>query len=143
MSLQENKALVRHVLNELFSHQNLDVVDEYLAPDFVGHDAPPGISPGRQGVKEFVQARARAFSDSRFTIEDQVAEGDRVVTRWTAHHTHTGEFLGVPATGKEATVTGMMLHRIANGKIQEEWGEYDLFGLFRQIGAIAAPGSGG
>lgn len=142
MSARDNKDLVRHVLNELFNNQNLDVVDEYLAPDFVGHNVPPNISPDRQGVKQFARARANAFSGSRFTIEDQVAEGDQVVTRWTSRHTHTGEFLGVPPTGKEVTITGIMIHQIANGKIKEEWGEYDLFGLFQQLGVVEAPGPG-
>ena len=139
MSARENKALVRHVLDELFSEQNLSVVDEYYAPDFVGHSPPPGISSTRAGVKQFISARAGAFSDSRFSIEDQIAEGDTVATRFTSRHTHTGDFLGVPATGKEVTIAGIMLHRVEDGKIKEEWTVSDMLGLLRQIGALPAP----
>jgi steroid delta-isomerase-like uncharacterized protein len=108
----------------------------------VGHSPPPGISPDRQGVKQFVRARSDAFSGSGFTIEDQIAEGDRVATRFASRHTHTGDFMGIPATGKEAVITGIMVHRVENGKITDEWTESDMLGLLKQLGAIEAPGSG-
>ena len=142
MAARENKELIRHVLNELFENYNLGVVDEYHAADFVGHSPPPGISPDRQGVKQFARARASAFSDSRFTIEDQIAEDDKVVTRFTSRHTHTGVFMSIPATGKEVTITGIMIHRVVDGKIRDEWTESDMLGLLKQLGVLEAQGSG-
>lgn len=136
MSAKENKRLISHVLNELILKQNLDIVDEYCASDFVLHEPPPGISPDREGVKQFHRARDRAFSDSRFTINDQIAEGDKVVSRWTSHNKHTGEFMGIPPTGVQATVSGVSIHRLDEGKIKEEWTLADMLGLFRQLGAL-------
>ncbi|MDX1613337.1 MAG: ester cyclase [Candidatus Promineifilaceae bacterium] len=143
MSALQNKELVRHVLKELFENQNLTVVNEHYARDFVGHNSPPSIPPNREGVKQFVQARASAFSDSRFVIEDQFAEKDRVATRISSRHIHTGEFLGVPATGKEVVITGIMIHRVENGKITDEWTESDMLGLLKQLGAMEAPAATG
>jgi steroid delta-isomerase-like uncharacterized protein len=81
-----------------------------------------------------------AFPDVHFTIDEQIAEGDKVVTRWTGHGTHKGELAGIPATGKSATVTGMGVDRIVNGKIVESWGIFDQFGMMQQLGVIPAAG---
>lgn len=136
MSAEEKKEIVRYVMEELFKSKNPAVVDEYYTSDFVGHEPPPGISPNREGIKEFVNARANAFSDSQFTIEDQIAEGDKVVTRWSSRHTHTGEFLGVPPTGKEASISGISIHRMRESRIAEEWTLADMLGLIEQLGVL-------
>ena len=118
---EENKALSRRVSREVFGQGNLAVVDEVYAPDYVDHNAPPLPDPGVEGFKQRVTMFRTAFPDASVTIEDQIAEGDRVVTHWTGHGTHTGEFAGGAPTNKEITVTGMSVDRIVNGKIVESW----------------------
>ena len=99
----------------------------------------PGLAPGLQGAKLAFQFTLNAFSDFRHTIEDQIAEGDRVVTSIRAYGTHTGEFLGIAPTGKEVSMRGIAIHRIANGKLVEHWGRVDNVGLLIQLGAITVP----
>ena len=139
MSTEENKALVRRVF-EAFNNQNLAVVDELLeeryAPAFVWHDAPPGFSPGLAGFKQAFTASWTAFPDGHWTIEDQIAEGDKVTTRYTGRGTHRGEFLGVPPTGKQASWTGIEIDRIEEDKIVETWLIADLLGMMQQLGVI-------
>lgn len=144
MSAQENKnkEIYRHVLNELYNHANLEVIDEHLSPDFVYHVSMPGISPDREGAKQFVRGITSAFSDIRYTVEDLVAEGDKVVARWSSRGVHTGELMGVPATGKEVTTTGISMARIVDGKIREVWSEFDALGMLQQLGAMEAPATG-
>lgn len=144
MSAQENKnkEIYRHVLNELYNHANLEVIDEHLSPDFVYHVSMPGISPDREGAKQFVRGITSAFSDIRYTVEDLVAEGDKVVARWSSRGVHTGELIGVPATGKEVTTTGISMARIVDGKIKEVWSEFDALGMLQQLGAMEAPATG-
>lgn len=142
MSAQENKEIYRHVLNELYNRANLEVIDEHLSPDFVYHVSMPGISPDREGAKQFVRGITSAFSDIRYTVEDLVAEGDKVVARWSSRGVHTGELIGVPATGKEVTTTGISMARIVDGKIKELWSEFDALGMLQQLGAMEAPATG-
>jgi predicted ester cyclase len=94
---------------------------------------------GRQGIKQFYGMLRAAFPDLHFTIEDQIAAGDRVVTRWTANGTHNGEFQGISPTGKQITIAGIDIDRLANGKVVECWPVADELGLLRQLGAIPAP----
>ena len=142
MSAQDNKEIYRHVLNELYNRANLEVIDEHLSPDFVYHVSMPGISPDRAGAKQFVRGITSAFSDIRYTVEDLVAEGDKVVARWSSRGVHTGELMGVPATGKEVTTTGISMARIVDGKIKEVWSEFDALGMLQQLGAMEAPATG-
>jgi len=137
---EENKALFRRFVEEVWQDGNVDAIDKYYAAHYVDHNAPPGMPPGREGVKAFAAMLASAFSDAVVTVEDQIAEGDRVVTRWSAKNTHTGEFLGIPATGKQVTVTGITLGRIAGGKLVEEWSQSDMMGLMGQLGVVPPPG---
>ena len=81
-----------------------------------------------------------AFPDMQLTIEDQIAEGDKVVTRWTARGTHQGELMGIPPTGKQATVTGITVGRVANGKFVESWSNFDALGMMQQLGVVPVPG---
>lgn len=95
---------------------------------------------GREGFKQFVLMYRSAFPDMHITIEDQIAEGDKVVSRWTARGTHQGELMGIPPTGKQATVTGINIERFANGKFVEEWSNFDALGLLQQLGVVTTLG---
>jgi steroid delta-isomerase-like uncharacterized protein len=136
----ENKALSRRLLEEAFNAGRLDVTDELVANDYVGHDAAlPEEVRGPAGLKELIGGYRAAFPDIHLAIEDQIADGDRVVTRWSGKGTHQGELMGMPATGKQATVTGITIDRIAAGRIAESWTSWDTLGLMQQLGAIPAP----
>ena len=145
MSTESNKAIARRFLEEVFGQGKLAVADEIVAPDHVDHGpgALPGMPPGPEGSKLLVMGYRNAFPDIHFTIDEQIAEGDKVVTRWTAHATNTGELAGIPATGKSATVTGIGVDRIVIGKIVESWGLFDQFGMMQQLGVIPAPAQAG
>ncbi len=138
MSTVENKAIDRRFTEEVWNRGNLAVVDELMRADYNGHD--PTIPTGSAGFKQFVLMYRRAFPDVHLTIEDQMAEGDKVVSRWTAHGTHRGELMGIAPTGKQVTVTGINIERIANGKLVEGWSNYDTLGMLQQLGVIPAPG---
>ena len=141
MSTEANKAISRRFLEEIFGQGKLAVADEIIAPNHVnsGPGALPGLPPGPEGSKQIVMVYRNAFPDVQFTIDEQIAEGDKVMTRWTAHGTHKGELAGIPPTGKSSTVTGMGVDRIMNGKIVESWGIFDQFGMMQQLGVIPTP----
>lgn len=136
---EENKALARRYNEEVWNNRNLDVIDELMADDMVDHALPPQIPPGPDGAKAFVGMYVSAFPDVKITIDDLVAEGDKVVTRWTATGRHEGELMGIPATGKQVTVTGIDITRYSGGKIVEHWGEFDQMGMMQQLGVVPAP----
>jgi steroid delta-isomerase-like uncharacterized protein len=119
---EENKAVARRIVEEVWNKKNLDAIDELIAADYVDHTLPPGVPPGRDGAKAFIGMYVNAFPDVKITIEDMIAKGDKVVTRWSATGTHTGELMGIPATGKQITVTGLDITRFAGGKSVEFWG---------------------
>ena len=137
---EENKAIFRRFVEEGFNQGDLDVFNELVAPDFVNHSAPPGVPPTREGWKQLAGMFRAAFPDMHLHIEDEIAEGDRVTTRFTAHGTHQGELMGIPATGKEVNVGGINIARIAGGKIMERWEEFDTMGMMVQLGVVPAPG---
>jgi steroid delta-isomerase-like uncharacterized protein len=138
MSAEENKRISRRVVDEAFTEGNLDVIDELVAENFVNHDpaAPPDLPPGREGFKELVRFYRSAFPDAELKTDDQIAEGDKVVSRWTGRGTHQGDFAGIPATGRQTTVTGITIDRIEGGRIVESWNEFNQLGLLQQLGAI-------
>ena len=137
MSAEVNKALARRVLEEMFNKGNLDVADELLAPDYVDHDpAMPEDIHGPEGFKQYVSGYRSAFSDLHLEIEDQIAEGDKVVTRWTGTGTHDGELSGIVPTGKQLTLPGMEIVRISGGKLVEGWEGYDTMNMLRQLGVM-------
>ena len=141
MSAEENKTLVRRWFEELFNAENLDVADEFVAQDHVAHDPVlPDLPPGPEGDKQVVNFYHSAFPDANITIEDQIAEGDEVATRWTGRGTHQGELMGVPASGNRVEVSGMTINRVSGGKIAETWTNYDVLGMMQQIGAVPSPG---
>jgi predicted ester cyclase len=141
MSTEENKALVRRFYEEI-DKGNIDILDELMAEDYVDHNPPPfpGIAPGREGVKYAF----KIFWDATpgyHTIEDQIAEGDKVVTRLTSYGKHTGDLPGAPATGNEMKMTSITIHRIADGKLVEKWAEKDVIALLQQIGVMPPMGA--
>jgi steroid delta-isomerase-like uncharacterized protein len=137
---EQNKARIRRVIEEAYSRGNLAVVDEVAASDLVIH-APSQDIRGREGAKQYVTMLRNAFPDLHFTIEDQIAEGDMVVTRWTARGTHKGNFQGLPATGRPIRLMGTDIDRMTDGKVVECWAHVDELGLMQQLGAIGADGT--
>src|SRR3712207_886963 len=114
MSTEENKALLRRFFEDLFMQGDLAIADEIVAASYVNHNPMPGETPGREGLKQFVTMLRTAFPDAAWTIEDQVAEGEKVVTRFTVTGTHQAEFAGIPATGKSVRGTALNIHRVAD-----------------------------
>jgi predicted ester cyclase len=125
---EESKALVRRWLAEVFTQGNVRQVDEFFAHNYILHDPNlPEAVHGHEGIRWYVTMYSAAFPDARFIIEDQIAEGDKVVTRWTGQGTNWGGFLSIPPTGNRATVSGIEVDRIAGGKIDEAWVSYHPF----------------
>ena len=135
---EQNKALARRALEEVWNQGKLAVVDELTASNAISHDpnVPGGKFTGVEGAKQYVQVYRAAFPDVHITIDDQIAEGDKVVTRWTAIGTHKGGLMGVPPTNKRATVTGIAIDRYQGGKVVESWTSYDMLGLLQQLGVV-------
>ena len=130
---EENKALVRRLIKEV-EKGNVDVIDDLLAPDFVDHDLLPGQRPDRQGYKQGLSEDHGAFSNLSITIEDQISEGDKVVTRLTWRGTHDrGKIMGKPPTGKRVESRAIFVHRISEGKVKEEWSASDLLERVREL----------
>lgn len=137
----QDKTLVLSLIEEVWSWGNFGVADEIVAGDYVGHSSPIGTEThGTAGYKQFFVALRRAFPDLQVTVEDQIAEGDKVVCRWTARATHQGEYAGIPPTGGRGVVTGTTIYRITGGKAAECWTNSDDLGLLQQIGAIPVLG---
>ena len=132
---QANKDLVRRLVDEL-NKQNLNVVHEVIAPHFVHRNpADPDMATGPDGLRTLYQTWLTAFPDGQQRIEDQIAEGDKVVTRWSFRGTHRGELFGTAPTGKTVEFSGIFVDRIAGGKIVEHWDEADILGVMEQVGA--------
>ena len=143
MSTEQNKALVRQLVEELFNRGNMSRADELLAPDFVEREElPPGIPRDREGVKQLTTMLRSAFPDFKATIDDIIAEGDKVVVRSTWSGTHKGEFMGIPPTGKRVSFGVFDIVRIAGGKVVEHWGQMDNMRMMQQLGVIPVPGEG-
>ena len=140
MSVEENKAIFRRIVEEGFNKGNLAIVDELVATNHVNHT---DNVHGPEEYKQFITMYRTAFPDLHMTIEDQIAEGDKVVNRWTSRGTHKGDLMGIPPTGKQTTVTGIYVARIIGGKIVEEWGNFDALGMMQQIGVVPPPGQAG
>jgi len=139
MSTETNKTLVRRFYEDLFNQRNLALVDELCSTNHVFHN-PPTTLRGREEFKQLLSLYITAFPDARFTVEDEIADGDRVASRYTFRGTHRGELLGIPPTGKQVTVTGIIINRIVNGKTEEGWLNFDALGMMQQLGVIPAPG---
>ena len=140
MSPEENKALVRRWFAET-DRGNLAIVEELCAPDYVDHNPPlPGMPAGNRGVRQANVALQQAFPDTVHLIQDQIAEGDKVMTRLIGRGTFLGEILGLPPTGKVIEISGISVHRLAGGKLVEHWAQADLLGFLQQLGALPPPG---
>ena len=138
MSAEENLAIVRRIYEQVFDKHNLGVIDELYTSDFVYH-SPGNPDFDREGLKQGLGAYVAAFPDVRMAIEDMFAAGDRVAIRFTARGTHQGEYMGVPPTGKQVTVTSILIHRLAGGKMAEDWEWEDQLGVLRQLGLVTLP----
>ena len=136
---EQNKAIVRRCTEEVWFKGDLEVLDELVASDYMARDGAPGQPPGRQGLKQVVAMFRDAFPDVQGSIEDIVAEGDKVVSRWTAKGTHRREYMGVAPTNKQISMTGISISRIADGKIVEDWTQEDALGVLEQLGVVQLP----
>ena len=136
---EENKQKARRMMEEAFGGGKLEIVDEILDPDFVCYDpnSEAGEVRGADTIKREIEWFRNAVPDLTYTVEDQLAEGDKVVTRWKATGTHQGEFFGVAPTGKRIEMSGIQIDRFdEDGRMVEEWPEYDLLGAMKQMGAL-------
>ena len=136
MDLEENKALVRRYYEEVLTGRDRDVLAWLLDSSFVSHSSG-GPAAGARAYTAAVVATHAAFPDLVVTVQDQVAEADMVVTRWSATGTHAGDFAGVPATGRRVAVTGIHIHRVRHGRLIEHWEELGLLGVLRQLGVLS------
>ena len=140
MTTDTNKALVRRYYDTILNGRNLAAIDEFLAPTFVSY-GPGGPGVDRTAHVQALTVSHTALPDLHLTIEDQIAEDDKVVTRWTARGTHRGTFFfGLPPTGMAVTATAIHIHRLAAGKIVEQWEQFDIFGVLQQVGALPPVG---
>jgi steroid delta-isomerase-like uncharacterized protein len=132
---EKNKAIVLRHWEEVVSKGKLDLIDEIFAPDFVAHEADQDIR-GPEGVRQFIVMLRAAFPDLQVTVEDVLAEGDKVVQRWSARGSHQGELMGLAPSGKRISVAGITISHFEGGKVAEEWELYDTMGMMQQLGAI-------
>ena len=140
MTIEQNKAIAQRFIQEVFVRQDERAADELTSPDFVPHSWP-GVEPGVESLKQAQGRVSAGLEDARMTIEDVIAEGDKVVVRLTSHGRHAGDFMGMPASGKEYDISEIHIFRIAGGKVVEHWRDADMLGMLRQIGAF--PSSAG
>jgi steroid delta-isomerase-like uncharacterized protein len=136
MAAEDTKALYRQFVEEVINRGNLAAAEDLVSPEFVDHAAPPGTTDYRRAALERQAMLRSAFPDLRLAIEDQLAEGDKVVTRFTVRGTHQGAFMGLPPTGKPVAVTGIDITRWRGGKLAEHWVQLDTLGLLQQLGAL-------
>lgn len=133
-TLEKNKAIVQNAYEEIWNQGNLDTADNFFTADYVYH-AVPEIH-GTEGVKQHVAALRTSFPDFQLSIEDMIAEGDKVVSRWAGGGTQKKEYMGIPSSGKKGNLTGIIVTRIENGKIAEEWETSDQLGMLQLLGVI-------
>jgi predicted ester cyclase len=132
---ETNKAVIRHFYADVFAAGKINIaaIDQHLADNFVGHDLPPGLT-GQTGYKKYVGMFAASFSDTtQIEAHEVISNGDKVVVRWSSTGRHTGEFMGIPATGQRVTLKGIDIFHLVEGKIVDLWQEMDLLGILQQI----------
>jgi len=140
MSTEHNKALALRFAEEVINQHNLAAVDTLFASTYVNHFSPPGAPQGPDGEKQLNAMFFSAFPNCHLTVEDMIAEGDKVVSRWTYQGTHTGEFMGIAPTGKSFTIQGMSVFCLAENKIVDNWTSLDMLALLQQLGVIPSMG---
>ena len=133
-TLEQNKALVRRFIDEIFLKGDFDAVDELLTEDFTPHTWGD-MKPGRDGLKAAIERVSAGLSDTKMTIEDVIAEGDRVAVRLTSSATQSGEFMGMPPSGKRYEIGEIHIFRLRDGRVCEHWHQADFMGMMRQLGA--------
>ena len=139
MSAEDNKAVVRRFIEEVWNSGNLEVINEVVAEDHIDHDpANVGSAGGRDGARAFVEMYRAAIPDARIDMGEMIAEGDFVAYPWTAQGTHQGELMGMPATGKPISITGIGIDRVVGGRIVESWANWDALGMMTQLGMTPA-----
>ncbi len=138
MSTETNKVLARRVIEEVLNGRNLDLLDELAAPDYIEHSPLPGQGTGIDGIRDRYTMLFKAF-DFVFSVDDVIAEDDKVVLRWTQTGTHIGPLFGMPATHRSSRTTGIEIWRVESGKLAEHWDVVDVFGQFMQLGLIPQP----
>jgi steroid delta-isomerase-like uncharacterized protein len=141
MSAEENKAIMRRYFEGAWEQGDLELLDELLAPDYVNHNpATPDMPTGPEGVKGVVSMFRSGIPDLTVVIEDMIAEGDKVATRYTLEGTHEGELFGVPPTGKRLSIKSMTVERVSEGRIRDHWRVTDSLEMMQQLGVIPEPG---
>ena len=140
--IEDNKQFMRRFVEEAINQKNLDALNELVAEDFVEHIPFPGQCPGREGLRQVLSAFISAFPDIRWTLEEQIAEGEKVVSRFTMTGTHRGEFLGIPPTGKSVNIWGVVIDVVRSGKFSESRIIMDTLGLMQQLGTIPISNEG-
>ena len=138
MSKEQNSAATRRWLERGFNGRDLAEFDRYFKPDLVNHELPPELPPGVEGTKMMASLFFTAFPDIVVTVEDLLANDDRVVVRWSARGTHLGDLMGVPPTGIGVSITGIAIDRFEDGRSVEHWEIFDQLGLMQQLGVIPA-----
>jgi steroid delta-isomerase-like uncharacterized protein len=138
MATEQNKEVARRYYEAVLNGRDVDSLDVLAVEDYDEHDPLPGQGIGRDGLKDRVRMLLSAFNP-RFTIEDLIAEGDKVVVRWTNAGTHVGEFMGIPPTGKSFRIAGIDIHRISDGRMAEHWHVVDQLAMLQQLGLIPQP----
>ena len=133
---RENVVAMHRIYDEVLNSGNFDVADELIAADVLSHDVPTEYPSGLEGWKHYFADFRAAFPDLHFTIEETIADGDKVVCRCTMQGTHLGEFMGIPATGKKVSISGIDIAHFAGGKGVEHWANYDELGMMQQLGVI-------
>ena len=139
MTTDDNKALVRRFISEIFEQGRVESVDELCAEDFIGHTWG---DMDREGLKQTAARLSKSLSDVHFTVEDEIAEGDRVAVRVTASARQVGEVGGQPATGRSYTIGEIHIFRFRDGKVTEHWHQYDQLGRAKQLDPATAPTPG-
>jgi steroid delta-isomerase-like uncharacterized protein len=139
MAAEENKAIVRRWVDEAYNPGNVGLMDELFAADFVNHDPANPMVRDLEGLKQDVRTQQAAFPDRHTSIDELLADGDKVIKRFTFRGTQTGEWNGIPPTGKQVTLQGIDILRIENGQITEIWWGYDALGVLQQLGVIPQP----
>jgi steroid delta-isomerase-like uncharacterized protein len=138
MSTEQNKSIARRWIEEGWNRGNLAVVDQIYAPNYVQHEPAPVPVTSSEALKHYVAGYRGAFPDLSFTIDDLIAEEDKVVWRFTSTGTNRGSFMGIPPTGKPGSVSGIVIYRFENSRIVEAWVNIDALGLMQQLGVIPA-----
>ncbi|MBS1912433.1 MAG: ester cyclase [Bacteroidetes bacterium] len=139
MSIASNKELARRFVEDIWGTGDLNLAEQLIAADVVDHNPMPGLPPGRDGHNAMLAIVRAAFPDATFTLDQVVAEDDMVVDHWTMRATHTGPFMGIPATGRPVVLRGVDILRIENGQIAEFWHIEDIVGVLGQLGVLPPP----